>query len=292
MARRRTILVVYKKSAFQLYALERKEPKVRALMRRGSVQTRIMAQSHLEHAASLQAVLGACRATGADVREVYRAHLRSTSHADLVVTVGGDGTLLDASHRVARTPLLGVNSNPTRSVGFLTGATAATFADVLEGVLARTLRPLRLLRLDVAINGRSLGVPVLNDVLFCHVNPAATSRYTLQLGRAREEQKSSGAWVATAAGSTAAVLSAGGQRDDMEARRFQYRVREPYAPPGTVVHHVGGFVGSHGLLRFISGMREGAVFVDGSHLRFPVGMGDVLTLSARAPALYLVRPGR
>ena len=71
----------------------------------------------------------------------------------------------------------------------------------------------------VELNGESLHDRVLNEALFCHASPAATSRYILRVARADgaepdvladEEQKSSGLWVGPAAGSTAAQRSAGG----------------------------------------------------------------------------------
>jgi NAD+ kinase len=288
--KRPRILVVYKKSAFQLYALEKKEPKVRALIRRKAPHTTIMERSHEAHTQALESVVAACRSLGADVKRIYRAHLRSTTAADLVVTVGGDGTVLDASHRILDVPLLGVNSNPARSVGFLTGANAANVGDVLEGIFSRRIQPRKLMRLQVSVNGKQVGVPVLNDILFCHSNPAATSRYTIKLGRSAEEQKSSGIWVASPTGSTAAIMSAGGEKDDMDARRFQYRVREPYAAPGKVVNIVGGFVGRAGKFTVLSQLRNAAVFLDGPHLKFPVGMGDVLEVSAHPSVLRLFRP--
>ena len=263
---------------------------MRALIRRHAPHTTIMAQSHDAHTEALERVVTACRSLGADVKRIYRAHLRSTEHADLVVTVGGDGTVLDASHRILDVPVLGVNSNPARSVGFLTGAHAGNVGDVLEGIFSRQITPLRLMRLQVWVGGKKVGVPVLNDVLFCHCNPAATSRYTLKLGRVKEEQKSSGIWVATPTGSTAAIMSAGGARDDMTARRFQYRVREPYAPPGKVVTQVGGFLERTRRLVVSCQMRDAAVFLDGSHVKFPVGMGDVVEVSAHPSVLRLFRP--
>src|SRR5262249_24961709 len=53
--------------------------------------------------------------------------------ADVVVVMGGDGTLLAASHLVERpVPVLGVNFG---SLGFLTGITMADLYPTLEGVL-------------------------------------------------------------------------------------------------------------------------------------------------------------
>lgn len=284
------ILVVYKKSAYQLYAVEKREPKVRAMIRRGAPTARILLRSHEVHEHARATVVEACRRAGAHVKELYRAHMRSVARVDLVVTVGGDGTVLDASHRVGTVPLLGVNSNPERSVGFLTGTDAAGFEKVLHEVLDGSLSPRRLMRLAVTLNGRDLRVPILNDLLFTHANPAAMSRYKLQNGARSEEHKSSGVWVATPTGSTAAISSAGGDTQPMDDRRFQWRVREPYARPGKVVAMKGGYTGARGRLSLTCLMRDGAVFLDGSHIRHAVGMGDVLEVTAHPQDLWLVRP--
>ena len=290
--RRPRVLVVYKKSAYQVYAVERKEKKVRALLRQNTASTRILMDAHDQHEASLRRVMDSCAAAGVDVHPVYRAHMRRVTNVDLVVTVGGDGTLLDASHKVDGVPMLGVNSNPARSVGFLTGVNADTFPNVLNAILDGKMKPLELLRLDVAVNGKSARVPVLNDVLYCHVNPAATSRYTLARGKKREEQKSSGIWIATPAGSTAAILSAGGFAEPLTARRFQFRVREPYAPPGHSLKIIQGFIKPPAPLEFENFMREGALYLDGNHIRVRVGMGDKISITAHPEPLMVYRPAR
>jgi NAD+ kinase len=281
---------VYKKSAFQLYALERRDRRVRALLRHGAAAVRAMEDAHQSHLAALDLVVRAVREAGAEARAVYRAHFRRPGRVDLVVTVGGDGTLLDASHRVLDTPMVAVNSHPARSVGYLAAATAPDFPALLARILRGGLRPRRLTRLLVTVGGRHLGPPVLNDVLFCHPNPAAMSRYHLTLGARAEEHKSSGLWVATPAGSTAAIFSAGGTRDRLESRRFQFRAREPYAPPGQRVRLTHGFVRPGDALRVESFMRQGVLFVDGSHLRFPVGMAQVLEVSTHPHPLRLYLP--
>ena len=88
----------------------------------------------------------------------------------------------------------------------------------------RTLHPTPVTRLAIDLEGRRLQ-PALNDVLVAHVQPAATSRYRLTLGRRSEEHRSSGLWVATAAGSTAGIRSAGGRPMPLTSRRIQFRAR-------------------------------------------------------------------
>src|SRR5690606_17483311 len=61
-----------------------------------------------------------------------------------------------------------------------------------------------------------------------HAHPAGMSRYRLSIGKKSEEQKSSGIWMSTAMGSTAAIKAAGGKVLEFTGREFQYLVRERY----------------------------------------------------------------
>lgn len=51
-----------------------------------------------------------------DWKAIFRGNLSQPIHSvDLVITIGGDGTLLQASHLMDDSiPVLGVNSDPTR----------------------------------------------------------------------------------------------------------------------------------------------------------------------------------
>jgi len=62
-----------------------------------------------------------------------------------------------------------------------------------------------LTRMRVERDGEVLHRRVLNDALFCHRSPAATTRYIISHEGREEHHKSSGVWVGPAAGSTAAV---------------------------------------------------------------------------------------
>src|SRR5688572_12007569 len=114
---------------------------------------------------------------GARAVLVQRAHAEfDTSDAALVVSVGGDGTLLAASHNVGQVPILGVNSAPEHSVGFFCAAHRGNVRTMLAEALAGTIVKVRLTRMAVAVNGRIRSRRVLNEALFCHASPAATSR--------------------------------------------------------------------------------------------------------------------
>jgi NAD+ kinase len=181
---------------------------------------------------------------------------------DLVVTVGGDGTFLDASHLVDATPMLGVNSAPSTSVGHFCRAREMTFEEVFCEVLSEAARPARVFRIEVEVDGVVVAPPVLNDALFSHSIPAGTSRYLLELGRRSERHKSSGLWVSTAAGSTGAIQSAGGAGMEVaDNPLLQYRVREPYNEPWHEPTMLGGV--EQGPLRLRNLTTMASLFIDG-----------------------------
>jgi NAD+ kinase len=134
---------------------------------------------------------------------------------DLIVLLGGDGTLLLTADRVAmagaRTPILGVNFG---SLGFLTEVRLPELYDTLESVLAGTARVDERAMLHVEIVEETTvvqSVCVLNDVV---ITRGALSRMT-DLSVSVNDQfvarfKADGLIISTATGSTAYNLSAGG----------------------------------------------------------------------------------
>jgi NAD+ kinase len=212
--------------------------------------------------------------------------------ARLVVTVGGDGTLLTASHWIVGGALLGVNSAPRSSVGYLTIARRATVARILARIERGTLLPKPVARLEAEVDGQLLP-PALNDILVAHERPAATSRYRLRFGSRSEKHRSSGLWVSTAAGSTAGIRSAGGRAMPLTSRRLQFRARELYRPYNKDVGLESGFVPAGGELVVESAMEAGWLFPDGTRLaaRFPFGARAVFRV-AEAPLLLFAEPER
>jgi NAD+ kinase len=212
--------------------------------------------------------------------------------ARLVVSLGGDGTLLAASHFVTGAALLGVNSAPLSSVGYMSIARRANVARLLARIASGALRPQPVARLEIELAGEVLP-PALNDVLLAHEQPAATSRYRLHLGRQAESHRSSGLWVATAVGSTAGIRSAGGRTMPLGDRRLQFRARELYRAHGRGARLESGFVEQGRRLVVESAMEAGWLFVDGSRLavRFPFGARATFR-AARQPLLLFADPAR
>jgi len=135
------------------------------------------------------------------------------TEADLIIVLGGDGTLLSVSRLVdeRRTPILGINLG---SLGFLTEITRDEVNAVLGQLLAGELEISERLRLDVAIRREGEEIAryrVLNDLV---INKGALARIIDMEAWVDNTYlttfKADGLIVATPTGSTAYNLAAGG----------------------------------------------------------------------------------
>lgn len=278
VSRRARVLVVYKKDAYQQYIQEQQDAHLVRLLGRRHPDVLEMQRAHVIHQEALKGVVHVLRRLDVEFELAHRAALNVTKRYHMVVSVGGDGTFLQAARSVRHTPILGVNSDPARSEAVFCAATCRTFGRVMRRAMAGTLPQLQLHRLRLSLNGRPLPSRALNDVLVVHEDPATMSRYRLRIGGSEELQKSSGLWVSTAAGSSSAVLAAGGLQLPWGARRFQYRPRELYRGRLSRCRLVGGVLTSRQRVQVTWLMRRGCAFLDGPHVTIPLQFADQLDI--------------
>jgi NAD+ kinase len=135
------------------------------------------------------------------------------SRADLIVAIGGDGTLLYAARLIAGrpVPLLGINRG---RLGFLTDVGPASMLEDVDSVLAGRFTEDRRSLLSARLE-QSGAAPVsalaLNDVVLAKVDTGRTLDFETSInGRFVNSHGGDGIVVATATGSTAYALSCGG----------------------------------------------------------------------------------
>ena len=145
--------------------------------------------------------------------ETGRPFEETAGKVDLVVVLGGDGTLLAAARAIGErdVPILGVNLG---GLGFLTETSSGELTRALEDVLAGRYRVESRMRLEVSAErrGRPLGrFLALNDAV---IGKSALSRMieleTLADGAPVTTYHADGLILATPTGSSAYSLSAGG----------------------------------------------------------------------------------
>lgn len=134
-------------------------------------------------------------------------------HCDLVIVVGGDGTMLGVSRHLARyqTPLIGINQG---RLGFVTDIPLNDYQQALQPMLRgeyeEDLRPLmqaRVIRAGECV----FEALAMNDVVVNRGGTSGMVELRVEVdGRFVSNQRADGLIVATPTGSTAYAMSAGG----------------------------------------------------------------------------------
>jgi len=149
---------------------------------------------------TLNDILSRLKSLGVDTAD-------SINECDVVITIGGDGTILENGKRaaIANKPLLGIN---TGRLGFM--ATLETNElDKLEQLKSGDYGISRRMLLDVTVNGETL--TALNDVVLHRGASSKLPEFVVTRNVAEVLRiRADGVIISTPTGSTAYSLSAGG----------------------------------------------------------------------------------
>jgi NAD+ kinase len=134
------------------------------------------------------------------------------ARADLVVAIGGDGTLLHAGRNVAarEVPLVGINRG---RLGFLTDVSPEHMLDALDAILSGDFLAERRLMLaaSLADHDEARALFALNDIVLQKGDTGRLLDFTTEVdGAYVNTHRGDGLIVATPTGSTAYALSCGG----------------------------------------------------------------------------------
>lgn len=279
--------------------LEQHGEVVRSQIKRGYLEASHLDElesAHHEHYASLKLVEESLINSKIDFLKISRGERWVEGEKfNFVISVGGDGTLLSASHRIVdEVPVIGIRSS-TASVGYLCAGGFNEIPDLIERFSDRDLKFAKCARLKASIfyadeNQERQTVPVLNDFLFANHNPSATTRYHISASDRTETHKSSGVWISTATGSSAGIMAAGGQLMERTDRRFQYKVRELYRGiEGDFSLTSGLFDPDQETFRIDNRSEASVLALDGQRGVIPIKFGDRITFK-RAPYINIATP--
>jgi NAD+ kinase len=139
-------------------------------------------------------------------------------HSDMIITLGGDGTILRAQNHLNENeiPIFGINFG---TVGFLTEVEVEDAFNVLESVLNGDYYKEKRTQLLVSHEGQIS--TSLNDVVIMTEKPAKMLNFEIQVdGEVVEEFRADGLILSTPSGSTAYSMSAGGPIIDPKVGAF------------------------------------------------------------------------
>ncbi len=246
-------------------------------------------KAHAEHMHSLEVLRTTLRTHGIEFKEVKAGEKKPEQDFDCVIALGGDGTLITSSYYITdQTPLIGIRSS-SASVGFLCAGDHEHIPGIVEAFQSNQLRYTERHRLKAHVHRRngtvdSSTIAALNDFLFAAESPAATTRYQIGFMDRVESHKSSGVWIATATGSTAAIGAAGGTFMGGADRHFQFLVRELYQKSEEGLLLSQGFCDPSTDSFWIESQCPSAILaLDGEKLVMKVGFGEKIRFSLASP---------
>jgi NAD+ kinase len=201
--------------------------------------------------------------------------------ADMVVCMGGDGTMLYVlQHLPQPIPILGVNYG---AVGFFPQLNPKDAENEIAQ-LVKGFGVQELMRLSVEVNGKELP-PALNEAVLVTSRPAKIAMFHIEVdGRLLDEYRADGIVLATPTGSTAYSMSAGGPIVDprVDATLIvpvaPYKLSSrPWVLPGS----------SKIVVRLMLPSKHCTLVVDGQHYE-EVGSKDELCFTRSGePALFV-----
>lgn len=279
-------LIIVKQTFKELAEASGDEQLLLALTATNPNADRIIA-SDRSHRETLVQVIQILERLGVEAKCINRApgeHFEVNE--ELVITIGGDGTFLDASHSILTdVPVLGVNSAPLSSFGNFCPVDKDTVEALLTRIVNGKVRTVPLTRLRVRLDGQSLPTPVLNEAFISHKSPAGTTRYMMEVkGGQTVLQKSSGLIVSTPSGTTGLNRSAKGSLLQITAKGFKYHNLAAFIEPGKPYYEEGK-LSKRQKLTVYSEMMEGLIFLDGQHICYPFMRGSKVVIDTGAPVL-------
>ena len=282
-----TVLVIRKPTNLEQHGdLVRSQAQTGGL---GTSQLDILSQAHDEHYECLDEVRKQLNQLSIPFVEIQRGDMRPTGDFKAIISVGGDGTLLSASHSVdSDTPIIGIRSSQS-SVGYLCAGGIKEVEDIFKAHLSGSLRFQDRHRIKAKVfkaedRSEISTFPVLNDFLYTNANPASTTRYRVTFNGKTEAHKSSGLWIATATGCTAAISAAGGQLLEVTDDRLQFVVRELYRFDNQTNEITSGFFdGSTQKLDIENYCANGILALDGERGVIRLKFGDRISFERASP---------
>lgn len=291
------LLVVYMKSRYEIYHEHlQKDPDNPALKKflKETPDGEHLLRLDAEHNRNLEKTLNALEKAGIKYDAHYRADLceELIKCYDQVMTVGGDGTFLEAADYIRdKTPIIAINTavycdealgRKRGSEGFYAAIDPFNFEKAFPAFLAGEIKATALNRLLIEYESQKLDHLIMNEVSVGPEDPHSTMRYTIRTKDFEEGQLSSGLIIATPQQSWA-LSYPGGTVLPVNEKVFQAVTRANYNSRYDTdlgVYKTDGLVIKHpNRIEVESKSRTATVSVDGKHKQVPFTFGTKIRVS-------------
>jgi len=247
-----------------------------------------LTQKHLDVVSQIKKLI--IRDLNKNCRSVCARDLQDScfENIDLVITAGGDGTFIRASHYLDKIPILGINSEPEFSEGALTNLKDTEFTR-LKQILLGDYAVIKKQRIQIIRNNQLIKELALNEVYVGAENQFHTSRYIIETNNQKEEQRSSGVLIATSSGSNGWYKSAGGQPFPEEKQKLKFLVREPLSGRLFQPKLLHGEISKSEKITFTSTRYSGGAIAIDSNKTYPFNKGDIVEISLSDKPLNVIK---
>jgi len=208
-----------------------------------------------------------------------------SKNADLIIAIGGDGTLLSSARKFGYTgiPVLGVNLG---SLGFLTDVPPEELTTSIQKILLGKYEKEQRFFLDSQINEEIVKNRALNEIVIHSKKVAQLIEYELFIDESFVyRQKADGIIVSTPTGSTAYSLSAGGPIIHPATEAICLLPMFPHSLNSRAL-----IVNESAKIKIRLCEKGNASLSLDSHLNFPLKKGDIVSISKSASPLTLIHP--
>jgi len=151
---------------------------------------------------------------------------------ETILTLGGDGTFVNAVKYVDRQNVIGVNSNPNTSVGFLTKFDKSNVEEFLVRYEKKKFEVEKFYRLGVKINDEEYSQRAVNEILVGEIDIRHMSHLDINVNNKSAYVRGNAVLFAAKQGSYAFYKSSGGTPFDINA--VGYSLVLPYSIEGNL----------------------------------------------------------
>ncbi len=217
-----------------------------------------------------------------------------------VISFGGDNHFQYVSHFLMKTPIIGINSDPTSSEGVLTFYTPRDYHTLVDALEQEQYTIEQWPRLQLYVNGKLTQHLATAEFFIGEYGRPDMSRYFLRVHGKKEEQKSSGIIISTGVGSTGWYNSAcrylypDGNTFEKTQRLARFLVTEPYKGKLNGSKLLDGELKPKQHLRVTSiHNNNGVIIVDSlEQLAFPRGTQATVSISNKPLQVLRIRDSR
>ncbi len=208
--------------------------------------------------------------------------------ADMLLVLGGDGTLLSAAHtpQIENVPVLAINIG---TLGFLTDASLDELYPTLKATLAGDYRIEHRMMLEVVVNRQGFPQPfrafALNDVVIRHYTQLIELDAYVD-GELFIPYNADGLIIATPSGSTGYSLSCAGT---IVAPQLEAILLTPIAPHSLTVRPFVAHGNAEITVKMRAAYQSVDVFVDGQRETHSLTAGAVIKVEKAKRTIQLIR---